>query len=158
MSTRNDLFAAYGDDVDGALGAWPNVDPTGYAAWSGQAERRQYRNEYRRWLSRQTITAARDTIQNRGQVRLFEPPTAAKGIQLRSTMIHQGEQMPVLGLSGDEGARVLRQICQRDLTPALTAVARAKFGLALADHIEAETERLGRPVSVAEVIGLRAVA
>lgn len=156
MSTRNDIFEQYGlDEARAALDAWLNVDPEGFHKWSDLAEERQYRIEYRRWLGKQTVVADVTEIKGPRQPRLFEPPAASKGVELRQTVIHEGTERHLLGLAGLEAARVLREVSTRDLTPALTAVNRAKLGLALADHIESETERLGRPVSVAEVVGMR---
>lgn len=156
MSARNSIFEAYGADARAGLDAWLNVDPDDLHRWSDQAEERQYRAEYRRWLGRQTVVAdAAEIAEGPQQPRLFEPPKATRTVELRSTVIHEGESKPLGDLAGLEAVRVLRDVCRRDLTPALTAVNRAKFGLALADHIEAETERLGRAVTVAEVIEMR---
>lgn len=153
MSTRNDIFAAYGDDVRAGLDAWLNVDAEDFHRWSALAEERQYRTEYRRWLGRQTMTADATAVTSpAAQPRLFEPPASTKKVEMRTALIHEGETKPLDQLAGLEAVRVLRDVCQRDLAPALTAVNRAKFGLALADHIEAETERLGRPVAVSEVM------
>lgn len=154
MSTRNDIFEAYGDEPRAALDAWLNVDPEGFARWSDQAEERQYHAEFMRWVRGKTIKLER-VEQNPGQTRLFEPPATSRGVKVRAALIHGGEIMETEQLAGLEGARFIRAAMTRDLAPAKTTVARCAYGFALADHLEAETERLGRPVSVAEVVGLR---
>lgn len=48
--------------------------------------------------------------------------------------------------------RVLREVAGRDKPGAATTLARCERLLRIAEMIESETKRLGRPVSVAEVI------
>lgn len=159
MTSLNDLFDAYREDARGALAAWANTDHDGWSAFVDGAAEEKYRNRYRRWLSGQVERFSADAIKaKRGEVRLFEPPESGVMIELRRTLILDGAEVSLLSLAGRAGAGALRQAMQRDLAPAKTTIARCRHGLALADHIEAESERIGRDVSVAEVIELRAAA
>lgn len=156
MTTRSELFTAYGDDADLALGAWPNLDPTGYAAWSATVERRQYLADYRRWVGRQTVAVKREVAKaDDGQVPLFDAPTAGvPTLAVRSTIVHDGHTLDLFALSGPDGARLLREAMLRDLGPASTTVDRCRYGIALADHIEAQSVALGRNVTVGEVLSI----
>lgn len=61
-------------------------------------------------------------------------------------------------LAGAEGAKVLRAVAERDKRHAETTFERSHLQFKLADAIEAESVRLGRDVSVAEVLGLAEAA
>jgi len=156
MTTRTELFAAYGDDARAALDAWSNLDPEAHAFWSTGCEERQYRAEHRRWLSRQTTAVVREVkAKVAGSAPLFEleqsdPPK----IDVRRVLIHDGHPIDMLTLAGEDGARILREAMLRDLGPANTTRERCQHGLALAEQVIARSEAEGRPVSVAEVLGL----
>lgn len=156
MTTRADLFAAYGDDFPALLAAWPNLDPTGYRVWSEQAEHRQIKAEYARWRSRQTADIAK-TRRTESAPPLFDaPPAKVETVKVRAIIAHEGGDSHLMELAGEDGAKKLREAALRDLGPAETTTARCRRMIDLADQILAESERLGRPVSVAEVIGMAA--
>lgn len=153
---QTDLFAAYGDDVDAALDAWPNLDPEGYAAWEASLARRAYLNAYRAWVRTQTVELERDELRQRtGQTRLFTPEPAAD-LSLRKIVNVDGDLFALAALAGKRGADALRRIAERDSRPAATTLARARQLEKLAAHIEAESQRLGRDVTVAEALGVAA--
>lgn len=156
MTARAELFAAYGDDLDGLLAAWPNLDPTGYAAWAEHAEHRQIKAEYARWRSRQTA-AIRKTQRAELAPPLFDaPPAKVPTVKVRAIIAHEGGDRRLMDLAGVDGAKVLREAALRDLGPAETTATRCRRMLDLAEQIQAESIKQGRPVSVAEVIGLAA--
>lgn len=157
MTTKAELFTAYGDDPRAILDAWPNLDPQGYAIWSDKAEERQILTEYRRWARTQTIKLERNPDHEEHPA-LFPQPRKGKAITVRQTVVHDGEEVALLSLTGHEGATLLRQAMLRDLGPASTTVDRCRYGIKLADLIDAETERLGRPVSAAEILGVERAA
>lgn len=70
----------------------------------------------------------------------------------------QRQEYDQLRLAGPEGARILRTVAQRDQLHARTTFERSHFQLKLAEAIEVESRRLGRDVSVAEVLGLAEAA
>lgn len=154
MTAKTEIFTAYGDDVDAALQAWGNVDPTGYAMWSESCERRQYLADYRRWNSRHVVNVATAAPQAPA---LFDAPAPVpQPVVVRASVVHDGTSVETLTLAGPEGARILREAALRDLRPAETTAARCRRYLELAKQIESASEAQGRPVSVAEVIGMAA--
>lgn len=154
-----DVFATYGDDATAALEAFANVDHEAWSAYVDAAAEKQYRADYGSWR-RGLIksTTAEAIAKATGQVRLFEPPESSPAIDFRARIVLDGEEHSLASLAGAPGAEVLREVAQRDIRPAATTVKRCRQMLALADHLEAETERIGRDVSVAEVLGWDAAA
>lgn len=59
-----------------------------------------------------------------------------------------------LHLAGKTGADTIRKAVERDNRPAKTTLRRGRTDLRIADAVESESERLGRPVSVAEILGI----
>jgi hypothetical protein len=158
VSVKHDIFDNYEEPRDG-LEAWANVDPDGWSAFVEGAAERRYQNERAAWVRSQVQSVAFDMKKKaKGEVRLFELPESATTIDIRERLIVDGKEVILLKLAGKSGADVLRQAMDRDMKPALTTVRRCKTGFALADHIEAESERLRRDVSVAEVVTLVAAA
>lgn len=158
MSTKYEVFDAYPDATEG-LAAWANVDPEGYDAFVEGAAAKRYDAERAAWVRSMTQSVRKDALHAKsGQARLFEPPESATRVELRERIVWSGTEYVLADLAGKDGALVLRKAMTRDLKPALTTVQRCKNGLALAEHIEAESERLGRDVSVREVVSLSEAA
>jgi hypothetical protein len=154
MSTKFDIFDAYPVAADG-LAAWANVDHDAWSAFVDSAAEKQYDTERASWVRSLTQSVRKDALKaNNGQARLFEPPESATRVELRERIVWSGQEYLLADLAGRDGAAVLRKAMQRDLKPALTTVQRCRNGLALADHIEGESDRLGRDVSVSEVVSL----
>lgn len=59
-------------------------------------------------------------------------------------------------LAGDEGAEILEAVAARDARPARTSIKRSKQLLTIAKAVRAASLAEGRPVSVAEVLGIAA--
>lgn len=152
MSRKTDIFAAYGDDAEAALRNWQQIDPLGFDAWESDLARRQYLTDYRKWSGARKVSVTPPATEPAPS--LFPAPAKVEAIQTRPTVVHDGHEHTLLDLAGSEGATVLRQAALRDLTPAESTAKRCRFHLRIADLIEAETVRQGRPVSVGEVIGL----
>lgn len=110
-------------------------------------------NRRRGTLTRDIVVA--DAFAASGQARMFDPGEADVTKLIRTELIDPDTSKPIqVGpLAGERAAKVLRRVAERDITPALTTVNRCKLYLRLADHVESETERTGRDVSVAEVLG-----
>jgi hypothetical protein len=152
-NTLTELFEAYGNDATAALEAYGNVDNEGWSEYTDRAAEKQYRFDYGSWLRGQVRATEADSIAAvSGQARLFEVEPGF-AIDIRTTLILDGVEYDVGSLAGADGADVLRKVAARDLKPAKTTIVRCKGQLALADHIVAESERLGRDVCAAEVLG-----
>jgi hypothetical protein len=153
MTSKSEMFAAYDGDVQAILEAWPNLDPEGYASWERTALIRLLSADVRRWQSRQTVTVEADArAEQAGQGRLVDVPAKRKRVEFRAKVSTDGGSVDFMALAGDQGALTLRQAALRDKPAAATTLARCERLLRIAELIEAETARLGRPVSVAEVI------
>lgn len=153
MTSKSEMFAAYDGDVHAILDAWPNLDPEGYAAWERTALTRLLSADVRRWQSRQTVTVEADTqAEKDGQGRLVDVPVKRQRVEFRAKVSTDGGSVDFMALAGDKGAMTLRQAAFRDKPAATTTLARCERLLRIAELIEAESKRLGRPVSVAEVI------
>lgn len=153
---KAEVFAAYGRNADDALRNWQQIDPEGYDAFATAAVARQYLADYSRWSGRQRVSVNRieDAAQT-GATPLFETPAVpVEPLRTRATVVHDGNESHLLELAGPEGAATLRQAALRDLAPAESTTKRCRFHLRLAELIEAESVRQGRPVAVSEVIGL----
>lgn len=148
------IFEQYGDDAAAALQAFANVDNAGWSTYTDEAAEIRYRQDYAKWRRSITRSAKAEAVKaDSGQVRLFEPPESQATIALRTRVVWDGEEHYLAMLRGRDGADVIRKVAQRDLAPAKTTVARCRNLLGLADHMEAETVRLGRPASAGEVLG-----
>lgn len=148
---KTEVFEAYGPDVDAALRNWQQIDGPGYEAFARAAVGRQYLADYRRWANRNTINVIRPEP---ASDRLFTPPPAApEPVKVRANLVHDGAEVALLDLAGEEGAAVIRRIASRDRLPAATTLARCDQYRAIADLIEKASLETGRPVSVREVLG-----
>lgn len=156
MTRKTEVFEAYGDNADDALRNWQQIDPAGHHLWSATVERRQYLADYRRWSSRRRLSVDLDALTaDAGQAPLFDAPTAKReSIHTRPTVVHDGTEHTFASLSGHEGAATLRQAALRDLNRAESTSQRCRFHLKVAEVLERETERVGHPVTVAEVLHL----
>lgn len=154
MNRKAEIFTAYGADVSSALRNWAQVDPEGYDHFERTAVDRQYMADYRAWRRRQTVTVARQAPDT--AARLFEAPARPDPVDVRSTLVHDGDEVHLLDLAGTEGAAVIRSIAARDAGPAKTTLSRCDRYRVVADLIEAQSVELGRPVSVREALGLAA--
>lgn len=152
------VFEQYGDDAEAGLQALANTDHALWSAYTDSAAEAKYRSDFASWVRRQTVRMSKDDIAaSNGQARLFTPPRS-KLVEARMMVRLDGKIYRVADLAGHEGAAILRRVAERDLKPSRTTVARCKVQLKLADHITAETDRLGRDVSVNEVVKMEAVA
>lgn len=156
MPTKSEIFAAYDGDIDAILEAWPNIDPVGYAAWERTALKRLLRADVRAWRGRQHVQIDRELhAEHAGQDRLVDVPEARRErVKVRAKVTTDAGASDFLALSGKAGADVLRQAALRDKPGALTTVERCERMLKVADLIESESVRLGRDVTVAEVLEL----
>lgn len=149
-----EVFDAYGPDARGGLDAWANTDPEAWSDYVDSAAEKQYHADRAGYRRSHLRSAAREALaENAGQARLFEVPSTEEQVEIRRTLVLDGVEYDVGSLAGHDGAAVARKVAERDLVPALTSVNRCRFTLKLADHVDEETERLGRPVSFAEVLG-----
>lgn len=149
-----EIFDAYGDDAKAGLAAWANLNPESWSAYVDAAAERQYRGDYAVWRRRLISTAQQERVaEDNGQARLFEPPEPGALTDFRQRVVLDGIEHDMADLEGADGAAVIRKVAERDLAPAVTTVSRCRSMLKLADHMDAETERLGRPVSAGEVLG-----
>jgi hypothetical protein len=154
VSTKFEIFEAYEDPTDG-LAAWANVDPDGWSAFVDGSAEKCYLNDRAAWVRSLTQSVEKEALAaRRGQPRLFEPVESAARVELRERIVWNGSEYLLADLAGKKGALVLRSAMTRDLKPAQTTIERCKNGLALADHIESESDRLGRDVSVSEVVAM----
>lgn len=149
-----DVFDAYGDDAEAGLQALANTDPPFWSEYVDAAAAKQYKADYRRHRATITASASREAVaEAAGQARLFIPPESEERIELRRVVILDGQEYDLARLSGHDGTAIAREVAYRDMKPAATVMARSRFVLRLCDHIDAETERLGRDVSFAEALG-----
>lgn len=159
MTTKADIFDAYGDNPADALRNWAQVDPAGYAHFERTALERMYHADWQRWNRAKIInTAKAERAGQEGQDHLFTPPPAdrVQRVDVRSTLIHDGDTVHLLDLAGEEGAQRLREIVARDRRPAKTSLARCEQYERYAELILAKTAELGRPVSIREALGMAA--
>ena len=154
MPTRSEIFATYGDDIDALLEAWPNLDPEGYAVYERNALRRLLSADLKAWQRRQTVhVAAEMRAEHAGQDRLVDVPAKRPApVAMRATVATDSGSEDFLALAGQHGADVLRQAALRDKPGAATTLARCERMLRIAELIESESARLGRDVTVAEVL------
>jgi hypothetical protein len=151
--TLTEVFEAYRDEAQAALAAYANVDPEGWSEYVDRSAAKCYLADYAHWRNSQVRRVEADAIAAaNGQARLFEVEPGV-AVDVRTVLVLGGVEYEVGSLVGATGAAILRAVAQRDLKPAVTTVKRCKNWFSLADHIVAESERLGRDVSVAEVLG-----
>lgn len=152
--TLTEVFDAYGDDAGAALAAFANLDPEAWSLYVDSAAEKQYLSDYRNHRRSLTRSVEKEALaEYAGQAQLFDPGPSAERVELRRVLVLDGREYEVAALSGHEGAAIARKVAERDLAPSLTTVNRCRFTLRLADHVDAETERLGRPVTFGEVLG-----
>jgi len=149
-----EIFDAYGDAASDALAAWANIDSEAWSDYVDQAAEKQYRSDYGAHRRSMTRAVEKEALAaEAGQAQLFETSGSTVKVELRRTLVLDGVEYDVAELAGHDGAAIARKVAERDLAPSLTTLNRCKFTLQLADHVDAETERLGRPVTFAEVLG-----
>lgn len=149
----SDVFAAYGADAESGLAAYANVDPEGWSDYVDSAAIKRYRDDYANYARSLVRLVEKERIaSDAGQARLFEVAEGAQ-IKMRERIILDGVEHDLGALTARNGADVIRKVAARDLAPAVTTVERCRALLRLADHMEAESERLGRDVSAGEVLG-----
>lgn len=153
---KRQLFEAFrGDwDADEALRAGHALDPTCAHAYTDQAITRQLTTDYKTWLRTQVKRVHKDSG-NRVE-RLFDVDEKVELRTIRSTFLIAGVEYPLETLSGDLGAEVLREVAQRDERAAKTMLSRCSTARRLADELERLSKKLGRPVTVAELLEERA--
>lgn len=157
-AAKAEVFDAYGDGPD-ALEAFANLHHQEWSEFVDSAALKQWKAEYATWRRGQVRSVERDLIAaDRGSARLFDLPEGATRIDIRSRLIFAGIEHDTFDLAGRDGAAVLRLVAERDGAPARTVLVRSNLYVKLADHIESESKRLGRDVSVAEVLELGAAA
>ena len=154
-SSLVEVFEQYGHDATAGLAALANTDPPFWSAYVDAAAEKQYRADHRSYQRSLLRMVRRDDLTtSAGQARLFEVPQSDEEVALRRELVLDGETYQLALLAGLDGAAVLRRVAQRDLAPATTTVKRCRILLQLADHIEAETERVGRDIAVGDVLNL----
>lgn len=150
----SDVFAAHGADAESGLAAYANTDPQGWSSYIDDAAVMRYRSDQANWARSLVRSVERERITSAtGQARLFEPGETDAHIKVRERLRLDGIDHDLGPLAGKEGVDVIRKVAERDLSPALTTVNRCRTLLRLADHMDAESERLGRPVTAGEVLG-----
>lgn len=149
------IFEAYGEDSAAALAAFANLDPQAWSEYNDRAAERQYRAEYRTWVRSQKAQLLTESQ----QVKLFGDSDVDR-IVVRERLVtkRDGERQEhvTFSLAGAEGAAILREVAKRDSKGAKTTLARMAALRKLADEVERRSKAEGRPVSVAEVLGLEA--
>lgn len=150
-----DVFAEYGDDAEAALAAYANLDPRAWSHFVDTAAEATYRRRYGAWLRSQKVLVRTE----KDQPNLFGN-VGGKAVKLRATVVERAEgkraEHDITALAGDDGAKILRSVANRDSAPAKTALVHANMLLTLADEVERRSALEGRPVSVAEVLGIAA--
>ena len=150
-----EIFEEYGDDAEAALAAFANVAPHEWAEFTESAVENHYRERYRAWKRSQTA----EYVPASNQTQLFDDKTM-KALTARKTVVQtiDGErhEHEVMALAGEDGAEVLDYVAQRDERPAKTTLKRAKVYRELAKVVRERSIAEGRPVSVAEVLGIAA--
>lgn len=147
-----EVFEACGDsDVDLALSTYANTAPDEWSEFVDRSAGKEYLRCYLNWVRSHVKEVERERLtEHAGQARLFELPPSPVVVEFRERLILDGREHELATLADPA---VIRKVASRDLTPAVTTVERCKGYFALADHMEAESERLGRPVTAGEVLG-----
>lgn len=153
MSSLDDIIDQYGDDPEAALDAFANYDPQAWSAFVDRAARA----EYKRRCARRRNARMVEFRPRKQQRKLFQVDET-EAIHFREIVVipDGSTETPLMELAGSEGARKLREVAERDEAPARTTLIRANQYRALADEVERQSARLGRPVSVADVLGIAA--
>lgn len=154
MSVLHELFEKYGHDAEAALAAYANADPEGWSMFVDRAAASAYRAKRGSWLR-----SLRARLVKTEQVNLFGE-TATSSVEIRERVVshRDGERQEhdTFALAGHDGAEVLRQIADRDEKAALPTLTAAKRLRKIASEMDRMTDKAGRPVTVAEVLGLEA--
>lgn len=149
-----DVFEAHGDDAETALSAFANTAPAEWSEFVDRAAEKEYLRCYKNWVGSHLKRAEKERLTaDSGQARLFEPPEPALTVVFRERLFLDGREYDLASLKGYDGADVLARVADRDESPAVTTVQRCRNMRGLAEHMRAETERLGRDVSAGEVLG-----
>lgn len=152
------IYDRLGGDLDGptAVQIAIDLDDEQYQEHMARAGERQLVTDLKN-LERRRLRTVKSDIREAavGAVTLFdasEYETDAATL-VRERIRFDGRSVPVANLAGVRGAEIAMEVATRDLGQALTTVSRARFMQAVARHVIAETERLGRDVSFGEVLG-----
>lgn len=150
-----EIFAEYGDDATGALEAYANVDPRGWSEFMDTSAEATYRRRYAAWMRNQKVQIFTD----KDQRQLFDG-MEHESVQLRARVVSRRDgrrvEHAITALAGPEGVEILRAIADRDEAPARSTLIHANMLRRIADEVERLSKIEGRPVSVAEVLGLEA--
>lgn len=150
-----EYFELYGDDAGSALAAMANAHPNEWAELVDTAMDSLYRDRYGTWLRSQIATFPTPPKQSQ----LFDAETL-KGMVVRKRLVlvidGARREFDTEALAGDEGAEILEAVAARDARPARTSIKRSKQLLTIAKAVRAASLAEGRPVSVAEVLGIAA--
>lgn len=151
---KRQLFSAFiGDwDAEEALRAGHALDPNCAHAWTDSALTRQLTADYRTWVRSQTTRIDRTAGETKPS-RLFDVPEVAELRSMRSVVVMDGKEYDLNALSGEEGAAVLLAAADRDERQAKTMLSRSSLARKIARAVTLASQKAGRPVTVAEVIG-----
>lgn len=150
-----DMFSTYGDDAETALDAYANYAPAEWSEFVDAAAADTYRRRYAAWMRSQKVHA----ITVKDQPNLFGEIDAER-VTVRARIVGrkdgQRHEYQMTSLAGAEAVEILRAAADRDEAPARSTLINARVMRNLADEIERLSEVEGRPVSVAEVLGIAA--
>lgn len=151
------LFEAFHGhwDPQQALQDGVALDPTMAHFYMDKAIYKQLTADYRAWVRSHLKEVDRNATSAEGE-RLFTVDPKVDLRSMRSTVVLDGNDYALDSLSGPDGVAVLRAVAARDEKQAKTMLSRSSLARRLADAIEAASEKAGRPVTVAEVIGDKA--
>lgn len=150
--TLTDIFEHYGDDAETALEAFGNIDNAAWSVYVESAAAKQYARDYGNWLRSQVREVDRDAVKSAaGHARLFEPPEGVS-VLVRTVLRYDGKDIHLASLAGHRGATIAREVADRDAKQGKTMLERSNRLRQLADHVAAESDRLGRDVRFGEVL------
>lgn len=144
---KAELFKAYGDDATGALDAMANTFPDLWRWFLDHAAVATYRRELRTWRARQVMPR----LVGQDDPTLFPAPTTKRVKRTRKVLTAPSGAVHLMDLEGVEGARILREIAERDAKPAKTTLARCHDYTRFAEQLEAAAAK-GEHLTVADLI------
>ena len=145
---KAELFKAYGDDATGAIDAMANTFPDLWRWFLDHAAVATYRRELRTWRARQVI---RRRVDGEQDPTLFPAERMPKVKRTRTVLTAPAGAVHLMDLEGVEGARILREIAERDAKPAKTTLARCHDYTRFAEQLEAAAAK-GEHLTVADLI------
>lgn len=151
---KRTLFSRFEGDWDAreALTAGAALDPDCAHAYMDAAIYRQLTSDYRTWLRSQVRRIRKDAGTPKVE-RLFDLADNPELRSMRSVIMVGGKEYPLDSLSGEAGAAVLMAAADRDERQAKTMLSRSALARRIARAVELASQKAGRPVTVAEVIG-----